>query len=179
MLQYLRAPRKCFSSSVAFASVKKSTSSMGLRNSHPKPYPGDILEFPRNKYFSQFGIYYGERDGVPYVAHLTCRDSETKFLLFGRALNAALKLEPVDVVGKKYKVNNYLDDKHPPRDFYSHIKPEIEDAMTKTFTYDILFHNSEHQATLLRYGVKKSEQIDKAYTMIVKTWREPFEKKKF
>lgn len=143
-----------------------------------------MLEFPRNKYFSQFGIYYGERDGVPYVAHLTCRgklyniyayiknvfiqcswkeysilDSDTKFLLFGRALNAAVKLDPIDVVGKKYKVNNYLDDKHPPRDFYSHIKPEIEDAMTKTFTYDILFHNSEHQATLLRYGIKKSAQV--------------------
>ncbi|XP_053489702.1 phospholipase A and acyltransferase 1 isoform X2 [Ictalurus furcatus] len=157
MLQYLRAPGKCFSLSVAFASVKKSTSSMGLHNSHPKLYPGDILEFPRNKYFSQFGVYYGERDGVPYVAHLTCRDSETKFVLFGRALNATIKLDPVDVVGTKYKVNNYLDEKHPPRDFYSHIKAEIEEAMTKPVTYDILFHNSEHQATLLRYGVKKSE----------------------
>ncbi|KAI5618939.1 retinoic acid receptor responder protein 3 isoform X1 [Silurus asotus] len=107
------------------------------------------------------------------------RDSETKFLLFGRALNAAVKLDPLDVVGKKYKVNNYLDEKHPPRDFYSHIKSEIEEAMTKTFTYDILFHNSEHQATLLRYGIKKSEQIDKVYAKIVQTWREPFEKKKF
>lgn len=74
-------------------------------------------------------------------------------------MNAAVKLDPIDVVGKKYKVKNYLDEKHPPRDFYSHIKPEIDDAMTKTFTFDILFHNSEHQATLLRYGVKKSEQV--------------------
>lgn len=91
--------------------------------------------------------------------NLSILDSETKFLVYGRALNATVKLDPVDVVGKKYKVNNYLDEKHPPRDFYSHIKPEIEDAMTKTFTFDILFHNSEHQATLLRYGVKKSEQV--------------------
>ncbi|XP_062864041.1 phospholipase A and acyltransferase 1 [Trichomycterus rosablanca] len=152
---------------------------MGLQNSRPKLYPGDVLEFPRNKYFSHFGIYYGERDGVPYVAHLTCRDSDTKLLIFGRALNSSVKLEPLDVVGKKYKVNNYLDDKLPPRDFYSHIKPEIEDAMTKTITFDILFHNSEHQATLLRYGVKKSEQIEKVYAKIVPTWRKPFEKKKF
>lgn len=91
--------------------------------------------------------------------NLSILDSETKFLLYGRALNAAVKLDPIDMVGNKYKVNNYLDDMHPPRDFYSHIKPEIEDAMTKTFTYDILFHNSEHQATLLRYGIKKSERV--------------------
>ncbi|XP_017576905.1 phospholipase A and acyltransferase 2 [Pygocentrus nattereri] len=152
---------------------------MGLHNSRPQLYPGDIIEFPRNKYFSHFGVFYGERDGVPYVAHLTCRDSDTKLLLFGRALNSAVKLDPLDVVGKKYKVNNYLDDKHPPRDFYSHIKPEIEDVMTKTITFDILFHNSEHQATLLRYGVKKSEQIEKVYAKVVPTWRQPFEKKRF
>lgn len=91
--------------------------------------------------------------------NLSILDSETKFVLFGRALNATIKLDPVDVVGTKYKVNNYLDEKHPPRDFYSHIKAEIEEAMTKPVTYDILFHNSEHQATLLRYGVKKSEQV--------------------
>lgn len=41
--------------------------------SNPKLFPGDIVEYPRNKYFSHFGIYFGERDGVPYVAHLTCR----------------------------------------------------------------------------------------------------------
>ncbi|KAG9268717.1 phospholipase A and acyltransferase 1 isoform X2 [Astyanax mexicanus] len=152
---------------------------MGLKNSRPKLYPGDIIEFPRCKYFSHFGVYYGERDGVPYVAHLTCRDSETKILLFGRALNSSVKLEPLDVVGKKYKVNNYLDEKHPPRDFYSHIKSEIEEAMTKPITFDILFHNSEHQATLLRYGVKKSEQIEKVYSKIVPTWRQAFEKKMF
>lgn len=42
-------------------------------NSHPQLFPGDIVEYPRNKYFSYFAIYFGERDGVPYVAHLTCR----------------------------------------------------------------------------------------------------------
>lgn len=43
------------------------------KNSRPKLFPGDIVEYPRNKFFSHFAIYYGERDGVPYVAHLTCR----------------------------------------------------------------------------------------------------------
>ncbi|KAG1973267.1 phospholipase A and acyltransferase [Pimephales promelas] len=147
-------------------------------NSHPKLYPGDILEFPGNGYFSHFGVYYGERDGVPYVAHLTIRDSDTKLLLFGRALNAAVKLDPLDVVGKKYKVRNYLDDKHPPRDFYSLIKPEIDDIMPKPITFDILFNNSEHQATMFRYGIKKSEQIEKVYSKIVPTWKDLFEKKK-
>lgn len=157
---------------------------LSQHNSHPKLYPGDILEFPGNNYFSHFGVYYGERDGVPYVAHLTIRgecvrvsakpeimkaynaspiislqDSDTKLLLFGRAINAAVKLDPLDVVGKRYKVRNYLDDKHPPRDFYNLIKPDIDDVMTKPITFDILFNNSEHQATMFRYGVKKSEQV--------------------
>ena len=49
-------------------------SSLLLQNpSHPQVFPGDIVEYPRNKYFSHFAVYYGERDGVPYVAHLTCR----------------------------------------------------------------------------------------------------------
>lgn len=48
------------------------------KNSHQKLFPGDIVEYPRNKYFSHFAIYFGERDGVPYVAHLTSRGLELK-----------------------------------------------------------------------------------------------------
>ncbi|XP_045579656.1 phospholipase A and acyltransferase 1 isoform X1 [Salmo salar] len=158
---------------------------MGLGSSHPKPFPGDILEFPLNKYFSHFGIYYGERDGVPYVAHLTCRDSETKLLLFGRALRSEVKLDPVELVGRRYKVRNLLDEVHPPRDFYSLVKPAIDDMIGRDVTFDILFHNSEHQATLFRYGLKKSTQIccdwlqiEKVYAQILPTWKKPFEKKK-
>lgn len=44
-------------------------------------FPGDIVEYPRNKYFSHFAIYYGEKDGIPYVAHLTCR-GQCVFLFF-------------------------------------------------------------------------------------------------
>ncbi|KAI2654102.1 Phospholipase A and acyltransferase 1 [Labeo rohita] len=137
---------------VTIASIAQRTP-MGLGNSQPKLYPGDILEFPGNNYFSHFGVYYGERDGVPY-------------------------LDPLDVVGKKYRVKNYLDEKHPPRDFYVLIKPEIDEIMTKPVTFDILFNNSEHQATMFRYGVKKSEQIEKVYSKIVPTWKDLFEKKK-
>lgn len=43
------------------------------KSSQPQIFPGDIIEYPRNKYFSHFAVYYGDRDGVPYVAHLTCR----------------------------------------------------------------------------------------------------------
>ncbi len=42
------------------------------------------------------------------------------------------------------------------------IKPEIDEIMRKPITFDILFNNSEHQATMLRYGVKKSEQVKHA-----------------
>lgn len=94
-----------------------------------------------------------------WLGNISFSDSDTKLLLFGRALNSSVKLDPIDVIGKKYKVRNYLDEKHPPRDFYTHIKAEIDDVMTKPITFDILFNNSEHQATMLRYGVKKSEQV--------------------
>ncbi len=100
--------------------------------------------------------------------NISFQDSDTKLLLFGRAINAYVKLDPLDVVGKKYKIRNYLDDKHPPRDFYVLIKPEIDEIMRKPITFDILFNNSEHQATMLRYGVKKSEQVKHAVHNICK-----------
>lgn len=55
-----------------------------------------------------------------------------------------------------------LDDTHSPRDFHTVVKPAIEDMMGRDVTFDILFHNSEHQATLFRYGVKKSQQVSRA-----------------
>ncbi|KAM6945772.1 phospholipase A and acyltransferase 1 [Aplochiton taeniatus] len=151
---------------------------MGTNNSLPKLFPGDIVEYPRNKYFSHFGVYYGERDGVPYLAHLTCRDSDSKLLLFGRALRSEVKLDPVELVGTKYKVNNMLDENFPVRDFPSVVKPAIDDLLGREITFDILFHNSEHQATLLRYGVKKSAQIETVYTHIMPAWERLFKKRK-
>ncbi|XP_041834817.1 phospholipase A and acyltransferase 1 [Melanotaenia boesemani] len=150
---------------------------MGQNNSQPKLFPGDIVEYPRNKYFSQFGVYFGERDGVPYVAHLTCRDSDTKIPLFGRALRSEVRLDPLELLGTKYKVNNMLDETHAPRDFHTVVKPAIEDMMGREVTFDILFHNSEHQATLFRYGVKKSEQIEKVYQHIMPAWKKLFKHK--
>lgn len=54
-----------------------------------------------------------------------------------------------------------LDEAHPARDFHAVIKPAIEDMMGREVTFDILFHNSEHQATLFRYGIKKSFQVSR------------------
>lgn len=156
----------------------RSSESMGLKNSHPRLFPGDIVEYPRNKYFSHFGVYYGEKDGVPYVAHLTCRDSDSKLPLFGRALRSEVKLEPLELLGDKYKVSNMLDDTHPPRDFHNVVKPAIDDTLGREVTFDILFHNSEHQANIFRYGVKKSEQIETVYTHIMPAWKKLFQQKK-
>ncbi|XP_069576404.1 phospholipase A and acyltransferase 4 [Brachyistius frenatus] len=150
---------------------------MGLKHSQPKLFPGDIVEYPRNKYFSHFGVYYGERDGVPYVAHLTCRDSDSKLPLFGRALRSEVKLDPLELLGTKYKVNNMLDDSHSARDFHGVVKPGIDDMIGRDVTFDILFHNSEHQATLFRYGVKKSEQIERVYEHIMPAWKKLFKEK--
>ncbi|KAM3585230.1 uncharacterized protein V6R79_011321 [Siganus canaliculatus] len=151
---------------------------MGLKHSRPKPFPGDIIEYPRNKYFSHFAVYYGERDGVPYVAHLTIRDSDSKLPLFGRALRSEVKLDPLELLGKKYKVNNMLDESHAARDFHGVVKQSIDDMMGREVTFDILFHNSEHQATLFRYGVKKSAQIERVYKHIMPAWEKLFEQKK-
>ncbi|KAL3045476.1 hypothetical protein OYC64_013698 [Pagothenia borchgrevinki] len=151
---------------------------MGLTQSRPEVFPGDIVEYPRNKYFSHFAVYYGEKDGVPYVAHLTCRDSDSKMLLFGRALRSEIKLDPLELLGKKYKVNNMMDGCFSVRDFHSVVKPAIDDLMGREVTFDILFHNSEHQATLLRYGVKKSQQIERIYEHIMPCWKKLFEQKK-
>ncbi|XP_071369924.1 phospholipase A and acyltransferase 1, partial [Centroberyx affinis] len=74
-------------------------------------------------------------------------------------------------------VSNMLDDSFPARDFHSLVKPAIDDLLGREVTFDILFHNSEHQATLFRYGVKKSEQIEKVYEHIMPAWKKLFEKK--
>uniref|UniRef100_A0AAQ4QB19 LRAT domain-containing protein n=1 Tax=Gasterosteus aculeatus aculeatus TaxID=481459 RepID=A0AAQ4QB19_GASAC len=146
-------------------------------HSRTQLFPGDIVEYPRNKYFSHFAVYYGERDGVAYVAHLTCRDSDSKLPLFGRALRSEVKLDPLELLGKKYKVSNMLDDSFSVRDFYGAVKPDIDQLIGRQLTFDILFHNSEHQATLLRYGVKKSQQIERIYAHIQPAWKNLFEEK--
>lgn len=93
-----------------------------------------------------------------------------------------------------------LDDAYAVRDFHSVVKPAIDDMMGREVTFDILFHNSEHQATLFRYGVKKSLQvsgrkrllgsnggeptfvcafqIEKVYKHIMPTWKKLFQEKK-
>lgn len=130
-------------------------------------------------------FYYSQK-------HLWClclSDSDSKLPLFGRALRSEIKLDPLDLLGRKYKVphrishiktrdnlrkktwkrklksslfqvSNMLDDSFPARDFHSVVKPAIDDMLGREVTFDILFHNSEHQATLFRYGVKKSEQVN-------------------
>lgn len=69
-----------------------------------------------------------------------------------------------------------LDEAHPARDFHSVVKPAIEDMMGREVTFDILFHNSEHQATLFRYGVKKSLQVSRTrkQRLLSPTWRNLF-----
>lgn len=76
--------------------------------------------------------------------------------------------------GFRPQVSNMLDDSFPARDFHSVVKPAIDDLMGREMTFDILFHNSEHQATLLRYGVKKSEQVRSLVFMFYETLSFPF-----
>ncbi|XP_034037042.1 uncharacterized protein plaat1l [Thalassophryne amazonica] len=104
-------------------------------------------------------------------------DSDNKLVLFGRALRSEVKLDPLQLLGKKYKVNNMLDGSVAARDFHSVVKPAIDDMVGREVTFDILFHNSEHQAALFRYGVKKSEQIETIYKHIMPAWKKLFKDK--
>lgn len=70
-----------------------------------------------------------------------------------------------------------LDDSFPARDFHNVVKPAIDSLIGREQTFDILYHNSEHQATLFRYGVKKSQQIEKVYEYIMPAWKKQFEDK--
>ncbi|XP_053170807.1 zinc finger protein 513 [Scomber japonicus] len=75
-------------------------------------------------------------------------------------------------------VSNMLDGSFPARDFPSVVKQAIDDMMGREVTFDILFHNSEHQATLFRYGVKKSEQGERIYEHILPSWEKLFKHNK-
>lgn len=55
-----------------------------------------------------------------------------------------------------------LEGMFPARDFQTVVKPLIDDMLGQEVTLDMLFHNSEHQATHFRYGVKRSQQVDTA-----------------
>jgi len=52
-----------------------------------------------------------------------------------------------------------LDGSFPARDFHTVVKPLIDAMLGQEVTFDMLFHNSEHQATHFRYGVKRSQQV--------------------
>ncbi|KAK7912680.1 hypothetical protein WMY93_012891 [Mugilogobius chulae] len=121
-------------------------------------------------------------------------NSDSRLVLFGRALRSEVKLDPLLLLGKNYKVNNMLDDSFPARDFHGVVKPAIDDLIGREMTFDILYHNSEHQATMLRYGVKKSSRcvrregfgnvngggghrIEKVYEAIMPAWKKEFENK--
>ncbi|KAF6734887.1 Retinoic acid receptor responder protein 3 [Oryzias melastigma] len=153
---------------------------MGLKNSHPKLFPGDIVEYPRNKFFSHFGrlLRREGRRSVRRSPDQSRSDADTKIPLFGRALRSEVKLDPLELLGTKYRVNNMMDDTHSPRDFHGAVKPAIDDMIGQAVTFDILFHNSEHQATLFRYGVKRSEQIEKIYEHVMPAWKKLFMERK-
>lgn len=127
------------------------------------------------------------KHNVEHLLRVWLSDSDIKLLLYGRALRSEVKLDPLELLGKKYKVttrnmieswttvtethwwqsadvsqvNNMFDEVHPARDFHNVVKQSIDDMMGREVTFDILFHNSEHQATLFRYGIKKSEQVSR------------------
>ncbi|KAK7890983.1 hypothetical protein WMY93_022946 [Mugilogobius chulae] len=155
-----------------------------MKNSHPSVYPGDIIEYPGTNTSPTLEYTTERRMAFPTwptsplaVSPVFNSYSDSRLVLFGRALRSEVKLDPLLLLGKNYKVNNMLDDSFPARDFHGVVKPAIDDLIGREMTFDILYHNSEHQATMLRYGVKKSQQIEKVYEAIMPAWKKEFENK--
>ncbi|KAK2830810.1 hypothetical protein Q5P01_018741 [Channa striata] len=51
--------------------------------------------------------------------------------------------------------------------FHNMVKPDIDDMLGREVAFDILFHISEHQATLFRYGVKNFEQMERSFKHVM------------
>ncbi|XP_012790400.2 phospholipase A and acyltransferase 2-like [Sorex araneus] len=65
--------------------------------------------------------------------------------------------------GKKYRVNSKYDQTHPP---LPRIVERAEALVGREISYNLPERNCENFATLVRYGVSLSEQVDKKAKVI-------------
>ncbi|KAJ1105696.1 hypothetical protein NDU88_003101 [Pleurodeles waltl] len=124
------------------------------------PKPGDLIEISRT-FYQHWAIYVG--DG--YVVHLAppgeYAGSSSIMSVFDEA--AVVKKELLkDVAGDcKYRVHNKYDTEYSPLP-RSQIVRMAEALVGQKMTYTLTSSNCEHFVTELRYGVKKSKQVDDA-----------------
>ncbi|XP_078516569.1 phospholipase A and acyltransferase 3-like [Lissotriton helveticus] len=128
------------------------------------PKPGDLIEIFRIGY-QHWAVYVG--DG--YVVHLAppseyagagASSVLSVFAEVGLVKKELLK----DVAeGCVYQVNNKYDTQYSPLP-RSKIVRMAEECVGKKITYSLARNNCEHFVTELRYGVKKSKQVEDAVT---------------
>uniref|UniRef100_A0A1A8JJQ9 LRAT domain-containing protein n=1 Tax=Nothobranchius kuhntae TaxID=321403 RepID=A0A1A8JJQ9_NOTKU len=130
-----------------------------------QPKPGDLIEIFRVTY-QHWAVYIGEGNVVHFVASegasgiSTMPDKDQK----GTVRKEKLK----DVVGdSKWTINNYLDEKYPPRCNNDIVKAACN-LVDSELSYNLFSYNCEHFATEMRNGRAVSRQVDKAKDVAVK-----------
>uniref|UniRef100_A0A1B8Y5V6 LRAT domain-containing protein n=1 Tax=Xenopus tropicalis TaxID=8364 RepID=A0A1B8Y5V6_XENTR len=118
---------------------------MKVSNKQPPPEPGDLIEFVRLwGAYSHWGVYVG--------------DGNLVHLQHGKVLEQSVASV---AKGSKYRVNNSYDKYYEPR------RKDVIVAMAKQhvgqkMTYNLCKSNCEHFATLMRYGVAFSKQVEES-----------------
>ncbi|XP_034714960.1 phospholipase A and acyltransferase 4-like isoform X2 [Etheostoma cragini] len=115
--------------------------------------PGDLIEISRVLY-QHWALYIGNME----VVHLTTPGGDVALETTGKVKREMIK----KVVGHdRFKVNNLLDEKYPPREPYIIVK-EACSMVGQELWYSLTSRNCEHFVTDLRYGKAESRQVTTA-----------------
>ncbi|XP_061585730.1 phospholipase A and acyltransferase 5-like [Cololabis saira] len=126
----------------------------GKPGSRQEAKPGDLIEIFRRCY-QHWAVYVGGGNVVHFVkARLRANT--------GKVLNQ--KFEDV-LKQNKWKVNNLLDDKDPPRPANDIVK-NARSLVDAELNYNLKKYNCEHFATEMRYGKRESQQVKKKAALV-------------
>lgn len=129
------------------------------------PKPGDLIEIFRIGY-QHWAVYVG--DG--YVVHLAPPSeyagagSSSVLSVFAEAGVVKKELLKDVAGGCMYQVHNKYDKEYSPLP-RSKIVRMAEERVGEKIAYSLSSNNCEHFVTELRYGVKKSKQVEDAVTV--------------
>ncbi|XP_059711456.1 phospholipase A and acyltransferase 1-like [Haemorhous mexicanus] len=125
-----------------------------------KPQPGDLIEIDRPGY-QHWALYVG--DG--YVIHVTDEGASSISLssssIHAKRAKVKKQLLKVVVENHNWRVNNKYDCSFTPFPVKEIIR-RAEQRIGMEVQYNVLTNNCEHFVTELRYGVRVSEQVEKA-----------------
>ncbi|XP_045704488.1 phospholipase A and acyltransferase 4-like [Phyllostomus hastatus] len=119
--------------------------------------PGDLIEIFRVGY-QHWALYVGGG----YVIHLAPL-TDSIMIASGMTVRGEVKKELLTDVARNchYRVNNKLDEDHPPRPMREIVRAAHKRLGEKA-EYNVLRKNCEHFVTELRYGEPTSRQVENA-----------------